>query len=124
MCSRDNRIVVKGTFVNDGKMELNPDIGYSYCNCRDIFYTRKDNVWEPVELKRDDTGIITYPDPFFAWPDPYKFEHWDVRKYEILWDMDALADEYTSRGFNVLERYRDFDVHSKTPQHFHIRVEL
>lgn len=123
LCGRLNRIVMKGVFVQDNKIELHPDAGYSFCNCKAIFYTDERNLWEEVRLKPDSDGVITYPDPFFAWPNPYDFLYWNIRKYRILWDMHSLCDEFISNGYELLEAKRDFDVHSKTPQHFHIRVK-
>lgn len=116
-------MVVKGVYIDSVKRELYPDLGYSFCNCRDIFYTRKENVTEPFSYEPVD-GVITAPDVFFCdWgQDPYTTFHWNIRKYEILWDMHSLVQYLKEQGHNVLEYYRDFDVTSKTPQHFHIKV--
>lgn len=122
VCGRINRIVMYGIHVFGNKAEKHPDMGYSFCNCKAIFYTNKENVLEPVEIEPDGDGIITYPDPFFAWPNPYDFLFWDVRKYQILWDMDSLCEKLVSRGYEIEYARRDFNVHSKTPQHFHIKV--
>lgn len=124
LCSRANRIVMKGVYKKDNRIELQPDAGYSFCNCRSIFYTRPENLFEEVLPKPDENGVITYPDPFFAWPDPYKFEYWNIRKYRILWDMDSLVDHLKQQGYEVLSAERDFQVGSLTPQHFHIKVKL
>jgi hypothetical protein len=122
LCGRSNRVVVKGLFVCGDKAETHPDMGYSFCNCRAIFYTRPENILSPVSYNPDENGMITLPDPFFAWPDPYQFLHWDVRKYQIIWDMESLVEELRLAGDEIISYHRDFDVHSKTPQHFHIKV--
>ncbi len=131
LCGRSNRIVMKGVYRKDNKIELQPDTGYSFCNCKSIFYTRPENIAEEIRPEfqeilpmPDDNGEITYPDPFFAWPDPYQFLHWDIRKYRILWDMDSLVDYLKEIGYEVLSAERDFKVGSSTPQHFHIKVKL
>src|SRR3990167_4604393 len=46
LCGRANRMVIKGACRYDGKIELYPDIGYSFCNCKNIFYTRYENIKE------------------------------------------------------------------------------
>lgn len=63
LCGRSNRMVVKGVsrYTDDGKTwhkELYPDIGYSFCNCKCIFYTRFENVKE-----RDDLSFQTMENP-------------------------------------------------------------
>lgn len=118
LCGRANRIVLKGVYVKDNKIEKYPDIGYSFCNCKAIFYTRKENVTEPFEYAEKD-GVISAPDPFFCeWgSNPYTFIYWNPRKYEILWDMESFCEHVGG-----IECWRDFDVDSKTPQHFHIKV--
>ena len=121
-CSRPNRIVVHGLWVMGDKVQKHPDMGYSFCNCKNMFYTNEENVSNPVNYQADERGYMSLPDPFFAWPDPYQFLHWDVRKYRIIWPMDSLCEDLKYRGFEILEAYRDFDINSKTPQHYHIRV--
>ncbi len=122
LCGRSNRIVMNGVWRLGTKTDKHPDMGYSFCNCKAIFYTNKENVRNPVDPLPDENGMITYPDPFFAWPNPYDFLFWDVRKYQIIWNMDSLCDKLISMGYEVEWAKRDFDVHSKTPQHFHIKV--
>jgi len=118
-------MVVKGVYVKDGKAELYPDIGYSFCNCKDVFYTNHENVKEPVTLiPEGDEIIIHQPDPFFVeWGNnPYTFVYWNPRKYQILWDMHSLVQELPNLGYEVLEFYREFAVDSKLPQHFYIKA--
>lgn len=122
-CGRQNRIVMKGVYKEGEKVELCPDMGYSFCNCKDIFYTREENLTEQVIPEPDENGVLTYPDPFFAWPDPYQFHYWNVRKYKILWDKDGLCEELKNKGYEIVSATRDFDPNSKTPQHFHIKVK-
>lgn len=124
LCGRANRVVVKGTYKLGDKLELHPDMGYSFCNCKAIFYTRPENVLEPASYEPDENGVITLPDPFFAWPNPYDFHYWDVRKYGIIWDITSLCEHLESKGYEILSSERDFDVYSETPQHFHIKVKI
>lgn len=124
LCSRSNRIVVKGQYKEGNKIELMPDLGYSFCNCSAIFYTREENVVDPVSDMPDADGNLVLPDPFFAWPDPYTFHFWDVRRYQIIWDMESKVEQLKELGFTVTDYYRDFDVHSKTPQHYHVKVKV
>lgn len=123
LCDRNNRVVVKGVYLNEGKHELYPDMGYSFCNCHDLFYTRKENLVDPFSYEPID-GVITAPDIFFVeWGnDPYLYPHWNPRKYEILWDMNSLVAYLMKQGYRITSAIRDFDVASKTPQHFHITV--
>lgn len=120
-CERQNRCVVHGVYIKDNKMLQHPDMGYSFCNCKSIFYTRSENLREPFSYEPVE-GIISAPDPFFAWPDPYEFKHWDVRRYEIIWPIDSLCEILEEQGYKIISAERDFDLHSKTPQYYHIKV--
>lgn len=128
LCDRNNRMVVHGVYRHEGKVQLYPDIGYSFCNCRDIFYCDKQYCTEPDTSWRDE-GDFTYiskPDPFFCdWGNnPHTtFLHWNPRKFNILWDMHRFVEFLEERGYTVLEAKRDFDTNSKTPQHFHIKTK-
>lgn len=122
-CKRSNRIVMNGLFVLGDKVEKHPDMGYSFCNCKNMFYTRPENVVWPARYDPDENGIITLPDPFFAWPDPYEFRFWDVRRYKIIWPLDSLCERLKELGYEIESTLRDFDLYSKTPQHYHIKVK-
>lgn len=126
MCGRDNRMVVKGVYKNGEKQELYPDIGYSFCNCTAIFYTRPENVVTPYCYEPDEKGIITAPDPFFCeWGNnPYSFPHWNPRKFEILWDMDSFCEYITNKGILIENAWRDFEINSATPMSFHVKVRV
>lgn len=126
-CERNNRIVVQGVYRHEGKAQLYPDIGYSFCNCRDIFYCDPKYINNPTYLTSEEDGIthISMPDPFFCeWGNnpSLTFLHWDPRKYSIIWDMHRFCEYLTESGYEVLEARRDFDTASKTPQHFHIKA--
>jgi len=125
-CNRSNRMVVKGIYRKDetSPIEQYPDMGYSFCNCKAIFYTRPENLTDEIKPEPNEEGIITYPDPFFAWPDPYAFNYWDVRRYRIIWPMDSMCEQLKEDGYEVLSAERDFDVQTTTPQHFHIKVKI
>jgi hypothetical protein len=118
-CQRMNRVVMHG--LHDGK-DRHPDMGYSFCNCKNMFYTKQENVKEPISYDPVD-GVITAPDPFFAWPDPYEFKLWDVRRYYIIWPMSSLCDHLRNQGYEIVSAEHDFNLHSETPQHFRIKVK-
>ena len=144
LCSRPNRMIVKGVYMHEGKRELYPDIGYSFCNCKSIFYTRYENltIKEPksfehykhplVELKRlydslptGESLNITMPDPFFCeWGnDPYTFEHWNPRANHILWDMISFCNEAEDIGFEIVYAKRQFDLASTNPKTMDIALK-
>lgn len=132
ICGRDNRMVVKGVYKPG---ELYPDIGYSFCNCKCIFYTNYENIkkdsglsskWVPLmhlaesyfKMKKDEVLSIILPDPFFVdWQqDPYQFLHWNPRKNHIIWDMDVFCEEAEWMGFKIESAEREFEVASENPQ--------
>jgi len=133
-------MMIKGNYVQSDKWERFPDMGYSFCNCKHIFYTKWENLIErnvtwnnckyPLERLKEayDEGpgefTISMLDPYFInWNAPHEMWHWQCRKIYILWDMDSFANECRKVGFEVLSAVRDMDVNSKTPQHFHITVK-
>ena len=136
LCGRSNRMVVKGVCRYDGKAEQYPDIGYSFCNCKNIFYTRFENVKsesgsfqskkDPIlelqtkygEMGRDQSLLIIMPDPYFVdWgQNPYEFLHWDPRENNIIWDMDQFCEEAKAVGFEIVKAERDFEVGTENPQ--------
>ena len=134
LCERMNRIVVKGICRNGNNLETYPDMGYSFCNCKAIFYTNYENVKihthfgfqhfeHPLkELKniydfspsgKEMTFIM--PDPFFCeWGNnPYTFEHWNIRFNHALFDMDQFCEDAKEIGFEVISAKRQFDVNSE-----------
>lgn len=128
LCNRSNRMVIKGCYIHENKKETYPDIGYSFCNCENIFYTRKENVTDPIktELIKDGVGIIIQPDPFFVeWGNnPNSWDYWNPRRYEVLWDMHSLVSRLKLEGKDVFHWSRDFVPGSDSAQHFHIRYKL
>lgn len=145
LCERNNRIIVNGVYrenQNEKAFQKYPDIGYSFCNCKNIFYTRLENLFEenrseiianPVRrmanewclMKSGDSFKLTLPDPFFCeWgSDPYStFTHWNPRVHWILWDKDQFVEEMLAIGFEVLSCNRQFYVHAEYPQTFEIVV--
>jgi hypothetical protein len=136
MCGRSNRIVVQGVYIHDGKRQLYPDIGYSFCNCKAIFYTRPENIkqdtsWDGTvpslakHFEKENPLTLILPDPFFCdWhKDPYEFEHWNPRLHRIIWDMDTFCDEATYHGYEVLKAFRDMDVKSESPKTMQITLK-
>lgn len=100
-------------------------MGYSFCNCRCIFYTRPENITDQF-IYAPVNGILTAPDPFFCeWGNnPYTFPHWNVRRFQILWQMDEMVKELEAQGYDVIRAWKDFDVQSKTPMCYHIEVKI
>lgn len=142
LCSRPNRIVARGVYRDETEMRLYPDIGYSFCNCKNIFYTRFENLntgvgqedANPVDKMKKAFDFlapgrqcsIVLPDPFFCeWGnDPYKtFLHWNPRVHWILWDKDQFEDELKAIGFEIISSKRQFDVRSDSPQTFEFIVK-
>lgn len=142
-CGRMNRVVVKGIYKNGDNHELYPDIGYSFCNCKAIFYTNYENVkvkdrngleyfekpWEEMKNLFDSMpsgNILAFntPDQFFCeWGNnPYTFEHWNPRLNHVLFDMTQLCEDLKEVGFEVLEVQREFDVHAKSPKTMRITI--
>lgn len=139
-CSTLQRMMIKGNYVKDNKWERYPDMGYSFCNCRNVFFTKWENITEPMgwnglkypldeltwkfnHMQDDEVVIISMLDPYFInWNAPHEMWHWQARKVYILWDMDSFADECRRVGFEVVSATRDMDVESKTPQNFHVTV--
>jgi len=137
LCGRSNRMVVKGVYIKDDKVELYPDIGYSFCNCKSIFYTNYENIKvkthigfqyyeKPYEEMRNvyeslpsgNTLKFNMPDPFFCeWGNnPYEFEHWNPRMNHILFDMGQFCEDAKEIGFEVMSARRVFDVDSEYPK--------
>ena len=137
LCGRSNRMVVKGVCRYDDKTELYPDIGYSFCNCKNIFFTRFENIKEhddrsfqnierPLEklaelfdsMESGQNLLIRMPDVYFVdWgQDPYEFLHWNPRKNHILFNMDQFCDEAKEIGFEIVKAERDFTVGTEHPQ--------
>jgi len=142
LCHRKNRMVVKGVYRYAGKTEIHPDIGYSFCNCRAIFYTNLDNVKNPDEftgyrnpihllscyfsqMKPGETRTIVMPDPFFCeWQqDPYSFPHWNPRVHHIIWDMHSFCEAAREVGFKIASSERNMEVGSENPQTMKIVLE-
>ena len=137
LCSRMNRMVVLGVYKLGDKVSRHPDIGYSFCNCKCIFYTDYSNIKvkthsgfqyyeKPLEELKNvfemspNGKVLTFhmPDPFFCdWgQDPYTFEHWNPRFNHILFDMDQFCEDAKEVGFEVISARHEFDVQSEYPK--------
>jgi len=144
LCGALQRMMIRGLYIDkeDGnKGKLYPDMGYSFCNCRNIFFTKFENVtspdggfnslhkplehlWEIFEIsKSGQTIIITMRDPYFClWNRPHEYTGFNPRVNFILWDMNSFANECLKAGFEVVSAVRDMDVESKTPECYHITL--
>ena len=137
LCGRENRMVVKGVYIKDDKAEIYPDMGYSFCNCKSIFYTNYENIKvhthagfhlyeKPLEeLKRTFEALpsggtieLVMPDPFFCeWGNnPYTFEHWNPRVNHVLFDMEQFCGDAKEIGFELISAERQMDLDSKAPK--------
>ena len=144
LCGRMNRIVVLGVFISGDKCEKHPDMGYSFCNCKSIFYTNYSNITikthsgiqyyeKPLEelknvFQMSPSGkVLTFnmPDPFFCeWSNnPYTFEHWNPRFNHILFDMEQFCEDAKEIGFEVISARREFDVQSQYPKTMEITLK-
>ena len=143
LCGASHRMMIRGLYVDPKTKEgkLYPDMGYSFCNCRDIFYTKWENIKEedggfnslkdPIgelremyfNVEKETPIVITMRDPYFViWLRPHEFTGFNPRKNFILWDMGSFAEECRGLGFNVTDCSRDMDVESKTPECYHITL--
>lgn len=138
LCSRPNRMVINGVYRDDKGAQRYPDIGYSFCNCKNIFYTNFENVKhgtpdydaDPVRrmgrkiglMQPGETVRLVLPDPFFCeWGnDPYAFFHWNPRVHWIIWDKEQFEDEMRAAGFEIVSSVRQVDVLSVYQQTFDI----
>jgi len=119
-------------------------MGYSFCNCKNLFYTNYDNIGKDVIGKRLDVVDhiqelknialdlkpgwrvqIYLPDPFFCeWGrDPHEFLHWNPRRYYQIWDVDQFCQEAENAGLRVVSAYREFGVKAEHPQTFKITLQ-
>lgn len=139
LCGASQRMMIRGNFIDEkGVWHRYPDMGYSFCNCRNVFFTKWENLidreltWNncrnPLAKLKEayDEGrefTISMLDPYFInWNNPHEMWHWQCRKVYILWDMHSWVDECKKVGYEVVSAIRDMDVESKTPQNFHVTV--
>jgi len=143
LCGMNQRMMIRGLYIDkkDGKGSLYPDMGYSFCNCRDIFFTKWQNItsedgglnscYNPLRKIKEifdqaDSGqtiLITMRDPYFCnWSRPHEYSGFNPRVNHILWDMDSFASECVKTGFELISADRDMDVDSKTPECYHITL--
>jgi len=125
ICQRENYMVVLGDTEVCGVHKIFPDMGYSFCNCYNIFYTTHLKYGNPIDelqyafsrLGIDDEVCVTMADPFFInWDNPYEFIHWKIRKNFVIWDIDSLCDVIEKIGFKIVGRYREFNPNSVNAQ--------
>ena len=140
MCGTYQRMMIKGNYVDNDSWSRFPDMGYSFCNCRDIFFTKWENLtdrnvtWNNCQyltiklMDEFNNGAskeftISMLDPFFIdWTKPHEMWHWLVRKVYYLIDMDSFCELCKEVGFEVVSAVRDMNVESTTPQNFHVTV--
>lgn len=140
LCHEKHRMIVRGWYIHKDTEERYPDIGYSFCNCRNIFFTNYENIKrnvgitshkDPIQSLKDEFSKmysmesikIIMPDVYFVdWRNPSLWKHWLPRQHHILWDMDSFCDVARMVGFDVIEALRDMDVCSALPQHMTITL--
>jgi hypothetical protein len=124
ICGRENYMVVRGDIEFDGRHEIFPDMGYSFCNCYNIFYSTHVGYQHPFDqlqevfdtMPRNKEAEFILADPFFInWNNVYEFKHWKLRENVVIWDIDSFCDAAKEIGFKVLSVERQFnDVHPQT----------
>ena len=113
-------MVVRGQVeIDKNKFETYPDIGYSFCNCHNIFYTNYLGNENPIEVLREKcdsiepgtiVSIIT-PDSFFVnWENVYEFKNWLVNEHPIIWDIDSLCEVAEEIGFSICAAKRSLST--------------
>ena len=144
LCGHVQRMMIRGLYVDPEttRSMLYPDMGYSFCNCRNIFFTKWQNVTRPCAslnsekypLKKledifnqstpESVIKITMRDPYFViWSRPHEYTGFNPRVNYILWDMDSFADACKEQGFELVSKVRDMDVASETPECYHITLK-
>lgn len=141
LCGRPNRMTINGVYRDEKGSQRYPDMGYSFCNCKNIFYTRIENLKgnqtpnaDPVERMKNlfptmlpgQRARLVLPDPFFCeWGnDPQKtFLHWDPRAHWIIWDKEQFEEEMLAIGYEIVSSRREFDVFCESQQVFEIVVK-
>ena len=127
LCGTKQPMMIRGLWVEGNEKRLYPDMGYSFCNCKDVFFTKWENITEQTEFlnNRRDTiaelkklydtvelGLklnVNIIDPFFCdWNNPHEYTGFDPRRNFILWDMDSFVNECLAVGFQVRGAKRDF----------------
>lgn len=140
-CGAMQPMMIRGRWTENNEVRLYPDIGYSFCNCKDIFYTDYQNVWKEaetlnnkmsplVELKSLYDSLepgakftITMQDPFFCnWKDPHSYAGFNPRVNHIIWDADSFIEECLKIGFHFRGLNRDMDLETKTPECYHVHL--
>jgi hypothetical protein len=141
LCGASNRMMIRGVYVEKDKIQLHPDMGYSFCNCRDIFYTKPENVTRPgaslnsvlnpiaklheifESTKAGEAIVITMRDPYFViWTNPHTYTGFNPRENFTLWDAESFISECERVGFELISWRRDMDVESKTPECYHVTL--
>lgn len=141
MCGTSHRMMIRGLYVENGKSQLYPDMGYSFCNCQDIFFTKWENITSEdggfnscrypssklnevyLDCEHGQQVTITMRDPYFViWTRPHEFTGFNPRVNYTLWDMGSFVSMCKSIGFEVLKAERDMDVNSETPECYHITL--
>lgn len=142
LCGAMQRMMIRGLYVEKEKGQLYPDMGYSFCNCRNIFFTKWENVTrgdEGLNSCKDPLGKlkdvfcscepnqvikITMRDPYFCiWGRPHEYTGFNPRVNFTLWDMDSFVQECLKIGFELISAERDMDVNSQTPECYHITLK-
>jgi len=125
ICGRSNYMVIRGDREIGNRHEIYPDMGYSFCNCNNIFYTRSSEYDNPVDMLKElyhtlpegkDYQFILPDSYFINWDNIYEFKHWKLREIPIIWDIDSFCALAEKLGFTIKYRERVFDVSSKDAQ--------
>lgn len=103
-CGENQEVLVNGHYPqkdNPEQVYIDPDLGYSFCNCKNIFYTKwpniKQEVYDDKYVKRYEGGNIN------RLLRKYVIHYWDFFKdKKSILDIgsinDGILDESADRG--------------------------
>ena len=121
ICGTPQRMMIRGLYVENGKSQLYPDTGYSFCNCRNIFFTKWENITAEAPNMYSDNYIQEYGSRLNSLQFPLMhlgglFNHCNVGEILIITMRDPYfviwtrPHEYT--GFNPRTNYILWDMGS------------
>jgi SAM-dependent methyltransferase len=97
-----------------GKQSVTCDMGYSFCNCYNIFYTDKKNLDNTIyggEYESKYDGLESLYEPYFKFIEPVSSGTF----CEIGTVNDAIMDEAIAKGYS---RAYCFDIGKRKTKHY------
>lgn len=120
LCGQENIVVINGiTVIDTNKIKAIPDRGYSFCNCRDIFYTNWSNI--DTEIYYTDKYVEAHKEVHFnQLKEVFKNFVKDLKEFgnggSKLLDLGTVQPEilifmqfygYTPTGLDITKRKTD-----------------